>query len=169
MQKKILTVLLACSILSWWSGAQDVDPVLQRYRVAGAPLPELKIIDTAGRIFTEKELLNGHPLFLVLFNPTCGHCIDMAKMINDSIHCFPGNNIAFLAGAQMTSYLKHFYQATGLGIHTQTTVGVDSAQVLERLYEYKELPQINVYDDSGRLAHTFYGAVPLDSLKRYVK
>ena len=73
-----------------------------------------------------------------------------------------------MAGPAMRSYMPSFYQASGVGKHPEIVVGLDSAGAVDRLYEYRMLPQINIYDKNRRLVKTFYGDVPLDSLKKYV-
>jgi hypothetical protein len=50
------------------------------------------------------------------------------------------------------------------------TVAVDSANLIDKLFTYKALPQINIYDGTQhRLIKTFEGFVPLDSLKPYIQ
>lgn len=167
--QKIILITATWLFLYLVTGAQNNTKNKDVYRENGAELPAMRVIDTAYQVYSEEKFRNGHYFFLFLFNPTCGHCIDMAKMVNDSIHYFQNNNILFLAGAQMMPYLESFYQATGLGKYPQITVGIDSAQTIELLYAYKTLPQINVYNENGRLENTFYGDTPLDSLKQYAR
>lgn len=156
-----------CSIVF----AQDKkgDPVLDNYKLTGAPLPEMRLIDTARKEYTEKSFDSKHNLFLFMFNPTCGHCINMAKLMGDNHKTFEKNNIVFMAGPQMMSYLNSFYQATKIGEHPEFVVGVDSAFAIEKIYNYHMLPQLNIYDKNRKLIKIFQGDIPLDSLKRYAK
>lgn len=149
--------------------AQKAGEVKLSYREEGSILPPMRVIDTLKNEYTDKDFRdNGHHLFMFLFNPTCGHCIDMAKMMGDNSEYFKNNKVLFLAGSQMMPYLKSFYEATGLGKYPQIKVGIDSAKTVDNLYYYKSLPQINIYDKNSRLVKIFYGDTPLDSLKKYV-
>ena len=80
---------------------------------------------------------------------------------------FKKNDVVFMAGPQMMSYLNSFYQATKIGNHPEIKVGVDSAFVIEKIYNYHTLPQLNIYNKQRKLIKTFQGDIPLDSLKAY--
>jgi hypothetical protein len=160
-------VAALCSIVF----AQDKkgDPVLDNYKLVGAPLPEMRLFDTARKEYTEKSFDSNHNLFLFMFNPTCGHCINMAKLVGENYKVFKKNDIVFMAGPQMLSYLNSFYQATKIGNYPEIVVGVDSAFAVEKIYNYHTLPQLNIYNKERKLIKTFQGDIPLDSLKKYAK
>jgi thiol-disulfide isomerase/thioredoxin len=103
-----------------------------------------------------------------MFNPTCGHCIEMAISMRNNIELFKNNKILFLAGPQMMPYLNSFYNATNIDKTPQIIVGIDSAKTIDALYSFQSLPQINIYDKDKRLVKVFYGFTPLDSLKMYL-
>ncbi len=168
MQKKILIAILSLLLLQY-SWAQKEQEPARDYKKTGSILPAIRAVDTFNHVYSGQDFQNGHSFFLVMFNPTCGHCIDMAKMMQEHIGLFQQNRILFLAGAQMMPYLSHFYEASGLSASSGITVAVDSAGTIERLYDYKALPQINIYNEKGQLQQVFYGDTPLDSLKLYAK
>jgi thiol-disulfide isomerase/thioredoxin len=161
-----LLILLAGIVVST---AQTKTERPENYRDVGALLPPMRVIDTFGTEHREDEFKNGHPFFMVLFNPTCGHCIDMGRLIGSNIEAFDSCKVLFLAGVQMMPYLNTYYQATGLVNHPQIVVGIDSAQTVDRLFNYKPLPQINIYDEESKLVKIFYGGVAIDSLRQYVR
>ena len=138
------------------------------YQKLGSSLPTLRIVDTNNVSFTEKTFQDKHNFLLFMFNPTCGHCINMAKLIVGNHDAFKNNKIAFMASPQMTSVIGSFYQATGIGKYPEIKVGVDSAYAIEKIYNYQTLPQLNIYDSKRKLIKVFHGDITLDSLKPYL-
>lgn len=164
--KKILSAALL--LLSFAAQAQQKEEVTMSYREITSILPPMRVIDTLNHEYTEKDFSNKNHFFMFLFNPTCGHCIQMGKLVGDHIKEFKKNKVLFLAGPAMMPYLGNFYQTSNLGKHPEVTVGIDSASTVDRLYNYKMLPQINIYDKNRKLVKIFYGDTPLDSLKKYI-
>src|SRR5690606_13280917 len=113
LMKKIFAPLMVFLVAFACLHAQQAKSGAVSYRDPGAVLPPLRVIDTFGNEYDGKAFPQGRPFFLVMFNPTCGHCIDMGKLVGDSIARFRNNPVLFLAGAQMMPYLNSFYNATG--------------------------------------------------------
>lgn len=127
----------------------------------------MRVISRDSVEYPAASFKDDHNFFLVLFNPTCGHCIHMGVAIGEHESDFKDNKVLFLAGGQMLPYLKSFFEQTKLGEHPAIKVGIDSAQTVDRLFSYKMLPQINIYDKHRVLIKSFYGDTPLDSLRKY--
>lgn len=179
MKKIFLSAVIATTIFSVATAQQkkeatptlssqtEKDPVLDEYKTMGAGLPNLKIVDTLKNVYTEKDFEGKHNFFLFMFNPTCGHCIQMAKLMGDNHKAFKNIKIAFMAGPQMLPYLNSFYQATNIAKYPEIKVGVDSAYAIEKIYSYQMLPQLNIYDKDRKLIKIYYSDIPLDSLMKY--
>ncbi|WP_118972550.1 TlpA family protein disulfide reductase [Taibaiella koreensis] len=163
--KKIFFAAAVLMTTGFFARGQEANA---QYRSKGAALPALKVIDTTGKIYTGEAFKGNNHFFVFLFNPTCGHCIEMAKLMGKNITTFKKNDVLFMAGAAMGPYMGSFYQASGIGSHPEIKVGVDSAGAVDKLYSYSTLPQINIYDKDRKLVKTFNGDTPLDSLKKYV-
>lgn len=148
--------------------APQQETVKLSYREIGSIMPPLRVVDTGGNVYTEADFRNNNHFFMFLFNPTCGHCQQMAKLVNDHASLFQKNKVLFMAGPAVLDYMNSFYQVSSIGKHPEFKVGVDSAAAVDRLYNYQSLPQINIYDKHRRLVKIFYGDVPLDSLKQYI-
>ncbi|WP_157977027.1 hypothetical protein [Taibaiella helva] len=157
----------AVLLLTTGAFAQEQD-AQSAYRNVGSAIPALKIVDTTGKIYTDETFRNNNHFFMFLFNPTCGHCIEMAKLVGKNISLFKKNAVLFMAGPAMLPYMGSFYQASGIGHHPEIKVGVDSAGAVDKLYTYSTLPQINIYDKDRKLVKIFHGDTPLDSLKKYI-
>ncbi len=138
------------------------------YRQAGTPLPEMRVMVPGGKVITSADLCTGRNAFVVMFNPTCGHCETLGGALAKRAKEFSRNSVVFLATSAMSDYLPAYTKATGLDGQPQMPVGVDSAGFVEKAYLYSALPQINVYDESRRLIRSFAGETPVDSLRRYL-
>jgi hypothetical protein len=176
MKKILLSVCVAISLISVVIAQDKKVAVTQdkkveeklSYREVGSILPPIRMIDTLKHEYSADDFKNKNNFFLIMFNPTCGHCIKMARLMNDNKEVFKKNNVIFLAGPAMLPYMPTFYQASGITNDSPIKVGVDSASTIDRLYLYQTLPQINVYDKNRRLIRIMHGDVSLDTLKHYI-
>jgi hypothetical protein len=168
MKKIFLSACAAIALISVVMAQDKKDEVKVSYREVGSIMPPMRVIDTLKHEYSASDFDNKKHFFLFLFNPTCGHCIQMAKLVSDNKEVFKDNHVLFLAGPAMMPYLASFYQASGINMHSDIKVGIDSASTVDRLYMYQTLPQINIYDKNRKLVKIMYGDVALDSLKRYI-
>jgi len=169
MKKIFLSACAALALISVVIAQDKKEEVKLSYREVGSILPPLRVIDTLRKEYTAADFKDKHNFFLVMFNPTCDHCVRMARLIDEHEAEFKKNKVLFLATAAMMPYLPGFHISTGITNKSPIKIGVDSASTVDRLYEYKTLPQINIYDKERRLIKIFHGDVPLDSLKRYMQ
>lgn len=172
MLKKIGSLLLllglCTTILPAQKQKEQPKTGFEKYQQPGGELAALRIVSGKMKAYTNKDFKTHHHFFLVMFNPTCGHCIKMTKLISENAALFHKSKVAFMAPASMMSYLGTFEKETGVYKHPEFVVGVDSAYAVDKLYTYGTLPQINVYDKNAKLVKTFKGDVPIDSLKHYL-
>jgi hypothetical protein len=138
------------------------------YKVLGAPRPELRVVDPKGSVFTHQNIDTTGHFFMMLFNPTCGHCEDVTRMLEVNLDLFKDNQLVLIAGPAMMSYLDYFQATTKVFDYPRIRVGVDSAGTIEKTFVYNALPQINVYDKQGRLQKIFSQQITIDSLKPYL-
>ncbi|HET8572757.1 MAG TPA: hypothetical protein VFL76_02690 [Edaphocola sp.] len=171
MFKKILPAIALVALFVQPIRAQQQQQTktgFEKYQEPGGTLPELKIVTGKYKTLTNKDFKSKHHFFLVMFNPTCRHCINMTKLICANAQLFKDTKVAFMAPASMMSYLSDFYTETQVFKHPEFAVGVDSAYAVDKLYTFGTLPQINIYDNDAKLVKTFKGDTPLDSLKHYL-
>jgi thiol-disulfide isomerase/thioredoxin len=168
--KKIFLLSSAILLIAAGINAQNKDEqnAASIYKEIGAPLPPLHIVCKDNKIITEKDLKDNKHLFLIMFNPTCGHCINMTDSITSNIKDFKHNKIVFMAALPAADFLESFYTQTHILDYPQLQVGYDSASAVDKLFDYKTLPQINIYDKDRKLVKTYNADIPLDSLKQYV-
>lgn len=141
----------------------------QDYRQVGSSLPEFRLIDRAGITYTQFDITEDRNFFLVMFNPTCGHCVDVAQEIMENKEAFAENTVILMAGAEMAEYLPAFAGEANWEDGAERMLGVDSSGVVELLFNYISVPQINVYDHDLKLIKIFNGYVNMDQLRPYLK
>lgn len=166
----LIVVLLGlfCMVAGKAQEQKQIDPAFEKYQKPGGSLPELKMATEGTKVFTNKDLkTNGH-LFLVVFNPTCSHCIKMTKLFCKNADLFADSKVIFMAKDNMKSYLPDYEKKTGIKKHPEFILGVDQSFAIDKLANYGLLPMINVYDKQQKLVRTFNGDIPLDTLKQYI-
>src|SRR5690606_526596 len=80
----------------------------------GSAFPDFEYFDVEKQKHQSNALLGKDFTFLVIFNPTCTHCIASAKLFQENLTAFDHAQIFYLAGEGMLPYLEEFYQETGL-------------------------------------------------------
>jgi hypothetical protein len=125
--------------------------------------------DSSGKYtyMTAADLDNGNNLLVMMFNPTCSHCEDVAFMIEKNIDAFKKNKVVLLANKLMTLYIPDFTERHHIARYPNMYIGYDSSGYIDNTFLYQSLPQINIYDANRNLIKIFAGEVPLDTLKKY--
>lgn len=141
------------------------------YKQSNAPLPDFLVINNEGKDITKELTRSGGNLIMMMFNPTCDHCQDETRLFIQNLFLFQKSRVLLVAAPVQTPNLGYFESVMHTSLYPSTiTVAIDSAKVIDRLFTYKNLPQINIYDGKHmRLLRTFEGFVPLDSLKQYIQ
>lgn len=138
------------------------------YKQPGASLPPFRIISKDSKDISG-QLVNGNNLMVIMFNPTCEHCEEQTRLLMKHVFLFKKSKVLMLAAPMMTPHLEYFEAVVKFSEYPSTfTVSIDSADVLHKLFNYKDLPQINIYNGQQQLLRTFNGLTPLDSLKQYI-
>lgn len=166
MVRKLLSGLGLAFAISSAASAQQANNV--DYRALGAPLPAIRIISEAGKVYTEKDALSGENLFIMLFNPTCDHCQEATHMLGKNADKFKDGQLYLVAAPGMLDYLEFFGNVTRHKQHPVIRVGVDSAGLIEKTFNYQTLPELLIYDRSRRLTRSMSSGFSIDSLLPYL-
>lgn len=199
MLRQLLTSVLLCSATCAIAQQKTVSSPVAKvdYHQTGAPMPSILLyridtvkVDTVGtkkkkrrhtevkkepivtiqkKVVTDKDLDNGANLFVMMFNPTCGHCEDQTQRFERNIDLFKKSKLVLMAKPNMQEYLPNFIKSFDLKYFDQIMVGIDSAKFVDETFLYSALPQINIYDKDRKLLKTFAGEVVIDSLKQYIE
>lgn len=165
-----ITLLFALAFgLKGFSFESSIAQTPLNYRIVGAPLHPLKLIDRAGIEYTELDISEDHPFILILFNPTCGHCVDVASMIMDHKEELEDCTIMMMAGPEMEPYLKDFVAESKWEDGSNRFLGVDGSGLTLETYNYNNVPQVNIYDSSKKCIKIFNGDISFDQLKAYIQ
>ena len=171
-------------------------PVKIDYTMPGAPMPDMVLLslDTISKTvkeknhgiskiwkkeitktvksntFTNQDFANDANLIVMMFNPTCGHCIEETEVLKRSVGLFKKTKVVLMANRQMEKYLPDFVKERKTKAFYPTfTVGLDSANFINSVFLYKTLPQINIYSPERKLLKIYNGDVAIDSLKPYIQ
>jgi len=199
LRQLIITTILLCCAASAIAQQKAVSAPVAKidYHQTGAPMPSILLyrvdtvkIDTVGtkkkrrhanaakkepvttiqqKIVTDKDLDNGANLFVMMFNPTCGHCEDQTQRFERSIDLFKKSKLVLMAKPNMQEYLPNFIKSFDIKYFDKIMVGVDSGKFVDETFLYSALPQINIYDKDRKLIKAFAGEVLIDSLKQYIQ
>ena len=138
------------------------------YRTLGAPMPTMRIVANDNKVYTEKDLVPGENIFILLFNPTCDHCQEATQMLGKNAKRFKDGQLYLLAAPGMAEHLEYFAKTTGHKAHPVIRVGVDNAGFIEKTFNYQSLPELLIYDRTRKLTRTMSGSLAADSLLPYL-
>jgi len=131
------------------------------------PVPNM--LQAPAKVVTSENVNNGANLFIMLFNPTCGHCEDETAMLQKNIGLFKKSKFLMMVNPTMMPYLPDFVNRLHLTDYPLFTVGVDSAGFINNVFLYQALPQINIYNAERKLLKVYAGEVSIDTLKQYIQ
>jgi len=140
------------------------------YKKTGAAMPPFRVTRMDGSLLTNAQLKPGIPTVIFTFSPTCDHCEKVLDSLKSRASEFKNTQFVFVAEARQMPHMKDFLGRTGLSKNPFfKNLGTDAGNLIYFLYEYKALPQANVYNSRGKLAHVFTTTVPLDSMKMFLR
>lgn len=168
MTKALLSLLLSLGTFSF-THAQNAPKVTDLiaetdYKANNAPLPNFSIETLEGKMITQDHFPAGKPLLVVLFNPTCEHCEDLGKDIVQHKDVFANIPVVFIAAKDTKPYLEAYLKVTGLDKVPGVIVGADRSDVILQIYEYKTLPQTNIYNAQHQLQFKHNGTIKAEEL-----
>lgn len=135
----------------------------------GAKMPMLTWLSADEKIYADSNLRKQTPVILVLFNPSCGHCMEVAVSMKARIQELHGVDIVFLTGGNLLAELPSFLQQTRISGLSNVYVGTDYADISKQLFEYNGIPQIMVYNKDHILLKTYYKQLELDDVIRLLR
>lgn len=147
---------------------KNTDTYKTKYNTVGSKLPPLRIQTLAGKITTNNDIKINNHLFVVIFNPDCGSCEDVGKMLHKNAAILKNTPVLMMTYNDLGPELPKFLQTTELNKNKEITIGLDQAGAINQLANYGHLPLINVYDKNRTLIKTFNGNTSIEQLKKYL-
>lgn len=139
------------------------------YQKGGAQLPEFRVMTLKGDIITNANVKNDANLFVMIFNPTCEHCAAMTVAIEKSSALFKKSKVLMVIPRSLESELGTFEKGAGTDKYPMLVIGSDTSRLIDKLYNYENIPHINIYDHERKLIKTLNGQETIDSLKPYIE
>ncbi len=167
MLRKLL--LLLCLSGSVPVFAQQAGPHKIDYKIIGAVLPEFVLTTPEGKRIVNSDLKSKGNLFIMTFNPMCGHCEDETDSLEANMGLFKESRLIMLVHPNNVPMMNGFIKGHHVNDYPKIIIGADSTILSDKLFLYQGLPQINIYDKHRKLIKTFSGDVPLDSMKAYIQ
>jgi hypothetical protein len=118
-------------------------------------LPPFKITNVAdSSFFTKNNLSKKKSTLIIVFSPSCEHCIHATKALLAHIDLFKKTQIL------MTSPLEHdlikkFYNEYKIGNYSNILMGRDPSFFLGTFYGLKSYPGIYAYNKKGKFLQSF--------------
>ncbi len=138
------------------------------YYNIGDDLAPLRIVNAQQHVITNEDFHTKNHIFLVMFSPTCDHCLNMGEMFEQHASLFKNSLVVFMTSEKMKNDLSYFAEETKINRHPEFILGYDSNNSLNKLYTYGTLPQINIYDSNKKLVATYKGENPLEVFQKYL-
>lgn len=139
------------------------------YKAIGSPMPPIRLITHERKVITDAMVSDDANLVVMMFNPTCGHCEEMTRAIEENIALFKKTPIVLLAAASMFEYLDYFRKNLKAVDYPALKIGVDSSQFIDKAFNYNGLPQVNIYDHNRKLIKTYSTITTIDSIRTYIE
>ncbi len=122
----------------------------------GDMLPAFSFITAQGEEKKTSDLVQGQPVLLVLFNPSCGHCQKLLEQIRDNIAIFDKINIVFLTGKPLKEVLPNYVKNVKVDKMKEIMVVSDNSDITLKIFEYYGIPQIMLYNKDHKLEYMYY-------------
>lgn len=94
-------------------------------------------------------------------------------MVTDTLlryyHEAQKSRLLLVAGDNMMPYLPGFIREHHIEKYPSVRVGVDSSRLIQKLFRYEPLPQVNIYDNTRRLVRIYTGLQPGSSFLPYLR
>jgi hypothetical protein len=156
--KKILFVLSllliqngfnATALLAQPKAENKVKPV----NIVGAVFPffSMQLTDSQKTMLAIDRLDPTKSVVLMMFNPSCDHCVEQAKDIIANQDKYGETVFVLVTGDQMGEYLPDFYQKIGYNYQKNIYIGVDVTMASYDFFAFEGLPQLNIYGRDRKL------------------
>lgn len=165
--------LFVCGLIanSFCSFAQENNVVNEYKYSENQLLDSINVRLVSGELFTLSQL-KSKPFLMVLFNPTCGHCQELAQAIKLSDFFEKADNqVVFVAPENMETYTQQFYKAVGLNTLSNVFMGTASEEFIQSWYQDGGgIPQVLLFNSKKKFLKRFTkDAVNIQMIEKELK
>ncbi len=115
------------------------------------------------------DMYKGKGCFVMIFSPECSHCRETTTMLQANTDLYTQKPLLLITTSKMKDFLPDFYADMEMVKYPGIAVGIDSSQYVANTFLYQPLPQMNIYDSTGKLLKIYAGKIAADSLRKYIK
>ncbi|MGF2411531.1 MAG: TlpA family protein disulfide reductase, partial [Ferruginibacter sp.] len=127
-------------------------------------VPTFKLTNIAdSSYFTKADLKKKKATVIIIFSPTCEHCIEETKELKEKIGLFKKAQIVMVSPLEY-SYLRQFYDENKIADYPTITMGRDPGYFLGVFYKVRSLPSVFVYNKKGNFVKSFIGSTPIEEI-----
>lgn len=136
------------------------------YQKMGASMPEVRLINSKDENIPI-QLDSSKMTLIVMFNPTCDHCENMAISIVKNEKLTRQYNFIFVTPNFMSG-IDEYIIKTKITSLPNVIIGRDNADILEHLYLSKGIPQVNIYTAERTLLSSISGKDNWDEIQKII-
>jgi hypothetical protein len=138
--------------------------------ITGAKLPTFQVRTSSDKIMQETEIPKDHSLLVILFNPTCDHCVKACKTLLQHQASLMQTTVLFMCIKDYWADLPLFIKDADLHVekNPQFIVSADHSDIAKDLFNYNGIPQIMIYNKEKVLQKILYQQVNMDSIFTYI-
>jgi thiol-disulfide isomerase/thioredoxin len=157
MKKIFLILTLIISVVTSQAQLTKNEKKIKPTNLVGSVLPffQIQLTDTNKTTLKLDELDPNKTLVVMLFNPTCDHCIAQTRDFIANQASYGNTVFALITGDQMGPYMQLFYDSVGYKFQENIFIGLDIGMGSQDIFSYEGLPQILVYGKNRKLIDNF--------------
>lgn len=118
-------------------------------------LPNFKMMESGGNMFSVKEIPKGKPVVIIYFSPECEHCIKLMDQLFPRINELKKAEIVLMS-FKPVSELPDFEKRYQTSKYKNIVVGTEgTSYYLRYYYKIQRTPFVAIYDKKYNLVATF--------------
>ena len=159
MKRLILTLAIFTGVFSAQCQSDPSAPFLKTKLI---PSFKLMILPDSTS-FTEKDLDSNKTRILIYFGADCGHCMNFATRLIDSMSLFKNSQIVMVSSSDF-SHIRKFYEDYKLASCPFLTTGKDENFFFISHYGIRQFPSAYVYNSKGKFVKSFESEIEIKKL-----
>lgn len=116
--------------------------------------------------FTDANLDKTKKTIFIYYGPDCGHCVQFARKMMDSISMFKNTQIVMMSSVDFQR-IKTFYYDNKMNDVPIITMGRDPKYAFVSLFDIRQFPSAYLYDEKGKFVKSYSSEVAIKDLINY--
>lgn len=144
-----------------------VEPAVPQVDKKIATIPTFvldNVVDSTA--FTDANLDKTKKTIFIYYGPDCGHCVQFARKMMDSISMFKNTQIVMMSSVDYQR-IKTFYYDNKMYDVPFITMGRDPKYAFVSLFDIRQFPSAYLYDEKGKFVKSYSSEVAIKDLINY--